>query len=287
MALSTQQAKQLRLTDVLARLGCEPVRHKGQDAWYRSPFRQETEPSFKINIEKNLWYDFGEGKGGNILDFAMKYYRCGLSGALYELAHLRLAGQVEAAPLPSAAPDPITVTEVGPLVHMALLLYLDRRGIDQEIARRYLREMHYTRDGKRYFSLAFQSDSGGWEMRNPYFQGVHGPKDMTLLHAERAANGVLVFEGFMDFLSFLTWFAVPEPAAAVIVMNSAAMQDRVIAAIKQLGATVVHGYLDRDATGRKVQAALQAELPDVVVSDESGLYARHKDFNEFLQASRR
>lgn len=68
-------------------------------------------------------------------------------------------------------------------------------------------------------------------------------------------------------------------------MNSAVMQDRAIAAIKQLGATAVHGYLDRDATGRKVQAALQAELPEVAVSDESGLYARHKDFNEFLQAS--
>lgn len=107
----------------------------------------------------------------------MKYYRCGLSGALHELAHLQLAGRVEAAPLPSsAAPDPMTVTAVGPLAHMALACYLDRRGIDQDIAKRYLREMHYTRDGKPYFSLAFQSDSGGWEMRNPYFQGAHGPE---------------------------------------------------------------------------------------------------------------
>lgn len=99
------------------------------------------------------------------------------------------------------------------------------------------------------------------------------------------AAGVLVFEGFMDFLSFLTWFAVPEAAAAVIVMNSAAMQDRTIAAIKQLGAKTVQCYLDRDATGRKVLAALQSELPDVAVMDESGLYAGHKDFNAFLQAS--
>jgi len=70
----------------------------------------------------------------------------------------------------------------------------------------------------------------------------------------------------MDFLSFLTWFGLPEPAAAVFVMNSAAMQDRTIAALKEIGATAVHCYLDRDATGRKVQAALQAQLPGVAGS---------------------
>lgn len=39
-------------------LGYNPVRRQGDSLWYKSPFRDEQEPSFKVNIERNLWYDF-------------------------------------------------------------------------------------------------------------------------------------------------------------------------------------------------------------------------------------
>lgn len=45
MALSTQQAKQLRLTDVLARLGCEPVRRKRMSGIAARFARKRTLPS--------------------------------------------------------------------------------------------------------------------------------------------------------------------------------------------------------------------------------------------------
>ena len=32
--------------------------------------KEEHEPSFKVNTDRNLWYDFGAGKGGNIIALA-------------------------------------------------------------------------------------------------------------------------------------------------------------------------------------------------------------------------
>ena len=287
MGLNTYQVKKIPLAEVLARLGCEPHHRKGADVWYLSPFRQETEPSFHINTDKNTWYDFGMA-GGNVLDFAMSYYRCGVSRALHELAHLDLAGKVAPSPpLPATpAPNPVTITSVQPLMHMALLLYLDKRCVDLETAKNYVQEIHYRRDGKTYFALAFASESGGWEMRNPYFKGVYGPKDITLLHPD-AEGEVLVFEGFMDLLSFLTWKGKPAADAPVIVMNSAAMLEKAVVAIQRIGPKAVHLYLDRDVTGRRLMEDFQEQLQGVTVIDESGLYTHHKDFNDLLQTSPR
>jgi CHC2 zinc finger len=43
-----------------------------------SPFRPaEKTPSFKIDPVKNLWFDFGSGEGGTIIDFVQKLYKLG------------------------------------------------------------------------------------------------------------------------------------------------------------------------------------------------------------------
>ena len=64
--MTITDVKQIRISDYLHSLGYNPVKQQGGNLWYKSPFRQESEPSFKVNTELNLWYDFGAGKGGNI-----------------------------------------------------------------------------------------------------------------------------------------------------------------------------------------------------------------------------
>ena len=56
--------RQIPIADFLARLGHEPVRRSGNELWYRAPYRSERTPSFRVNVAKQLWYDFGLGKGG-------------------------------------------------------------------------------------------------------------------------------------------------------------------------------------------------------------------------------
>ena len=63
--MTIEEAKNIRLVDYLQSLGYTPVRQQGANLWYKSPFREETKASFKVNTEINKWYDFGLGQGGN------------------------------------------------------------------------------------------------------------------------------------------------------------------------------------------------------------------------------
>lgn len=69
-----QDAKQIKLADYLQSLGYTPVKQQGRNLWYKSPLRNETDASFKVNTELNQWYDFGIGKGGNIIALAAELY---------------------------------------------------------------------------------------------------------------------------------------------------------------------------------------------------------------------
>ena len=92
-----------------------------------------------------------------------------------------------------------------PLSSPALLAYLQKRGINLELAKRECSEARYTHNGKRYFAIAFPNGSGGFEVRNPYFKGCIAPKEIShIRQAGKARTACYVFEGFMDYLSFLT-----------------------------------------------------------------------------------
>ena len=68
--MDIQTAKQIRIADYLYSLGYSPVKQQGINLWYKSPLREETEASFKVNTERNQWYDFALGKGGGIIELA-------------------------------------------------------------------------------------------------------------------------------------------------------------------------------------------------------------------------
>ena len=70
-----KEIKSIPLADFLSRLGHEPATRKGTRLWYKSPLRQEQTPSFKVETTLNCWYDFGLGKGGNIIDLATELWQ--------------------------------------------------------------------------------------------------------------------------------------------------------------------------------------------------------------------
>ncbi len=72
--MNTNEAKRIRIEEYLHSLGYSPVRRQGNSLWYKSPFRDECEPSFKVNTERNLWYDFWREQGGNIIALAQELY---------------------------------------------------------------------------------------------------------------------------------------------------------------------------------------------------------------------
>ena len=70
-----KEIKSIPLATFLSQLGHEPTMRKGTRLWYLSPLRQEHTPSFKVEKTLNCWYDFGIGKGGNIIDLATELYQ--------------------------------------------------------------------------------------------------------------------------------------------------------------------------------------------------------------------
>ena len=89
--MNSQQAKKIDFPDLLSRFGYQPVRitKGGRELWYRSPFRQESDPSFHTSYlnGKWIWNDFGDS-GGNVIDFVMRHQRLQFREALAFLKQL-------------------------------------------------------------------------------------------------------------------------------------------------------------------------------------------------------
>ena len=125
---------------------------------YKSPFREEKEPSFKVNPDRNLWYDFGLGKGGNIIALAQELYASDsvpylLDKIAQQALHVRpvsFSFRQQSSTQPS-----FQQLEVVPLSSPALYSYLQERGINTELAKRECKEVRFVNNGKQFFAVGF------------------------------------------------------------------------------------------------------------------------------------
>jgi len=62
------------------------LKKRGQNYFGLSPFRSETKPSFSVAPDKNMWYDFGSGQGGNVVQFLIEYEKISFPEAVRSLA---------------------------------------------------------------------------------------------------------------------------------------------------------------------------------------------------------
>lgn len=290
--MNTNEAKRIRIEEYLHSLGYNPVRRQGGNLWYKSPFRDEQEPSFKVNMERNLWYDFGVGRGGNIIALARELYASDSLPYLLE----RIAEQAPGVrPVsfsfggqPLSKPSFQQLEEV-PLSSPALLSYLRQRGINTELAKRECCEVRYQTDGKLYFAVGFPNRSGGYEIRNKLFKGCIAPKDITHIRQEQTKETCYLFEGFMDYLSFLTLRLErcserPElDGQDYIVLNSTASLSK---AIRPLGDYEhIHCFLDNDKAGMEAVQELREEY-GMRIRDASHIYGGYNDLNDYLCGKR-
>ena len=180
--MDIQTAKQIRIADYLHSLGYSPVKQQGVNLWYKSPLREEAEASFKVNTEREQWYDFGLGKGGGIIELAAHLYATDhvpyiLKRIAEQTPHVRPVS-FSFGKQNSSEPS-FQQLEIVPLSSPALLAYLQGRGINIELAKRECSEARFTHNGKRYFAIAFPNGSCGYEIRNRYFKGCIAPKEIS------------------------------------------------------------------------------------------------------------
>ncbi|OFP36510.1 toprim domain-containing protein [Segatella oris] len=283
--MNIDQIKKIKLQEFLATIDCKPVKQYGVNLMYLSPLRTEKHASFKVNTELNLWYDFGIGRGGNIIDLAeLLYNSSDVSYLIHQIE--RNAPSCVSVSLPTAKPNTpqnsFENLQVLSISHPALIKYLGERCIDIEIARTVCKELHFDTRGKHYFGIGFPNIAGGYEIRNSFFKGGITPKDISLFHNEESKQSCLVFEGFMDFLSFMMLRRKENDGLKrqdYLVLNSVLNVQKALEPLSHY--ENVQCFLDNDEAGRKAYQALLMGLK-VPVIDSSGLYADCKDLNEFL-----
>lgn len=285
--MNIKEIKQIKLQDFLASMGCKPVKQYGVNLMYLSPFRTEKHASFKVNTEINQWYDFGIGRGGNIIDLAELLYNS--SDVSYLIRQIeRNAPSSVSVSLPTAKPitpqNSFEHLQVLPLIHPALIKYLEERCIDVEIARTVCKELHFETRGKHYFGIGFPNIAGGYEIRNPFFKGCIAPKDISHFYAEEPKKVCFVFEGFMDFLSFIILRRKENDGLKrqdYLVLNSVTNIHKAAKRLSRYDS--VQCFLDNDGAGRNAYLQLSKELGKSV-TDASTLYNGYKDLNEYLCA---
>lgn len=283
--MTIKQAKELDMVDYLSKLGHEPASIRGHDYWYKSPLGSEKTPSFKVNRTLNRWYDFREGRGGNLVDFGVAYHRCTVSELLQQLSAGKISvaihdllGHPASDNNKSSHKNNIEIISTNPVTSFMLLRYLKDRRIPPEIAYKYLTEVRYRIGDKTYYALGFKNDSGGYELRNEKFKGSSSPKDSTFI--DNGVKEIAVFEGIFDFLSYRTMHNKQQaPEYNFLILNSTSFFEKNLPKMQQY--EKVHLYLDNDKTGQScTQKALA--LDSQRFKDQSTLYQHHNDLNDWL-----
>ncbi|MDH7463523.1 toprim domain-containing protein [Chitinophagaceae bacterium 26-R-25] len=287
--LTCTEARKIDMVSYLSSLGYHPIKIVGADHWYYSPFRKERTASFKINRSMNVFYDHGSGQGGNIIDFGILYHVVSVAAFLQMLAdefviqpeadnHIPLL-ETENNFKTSGDQSRVVITAVRKLLDKRLLDYLNQRSIDLDIALEFCGEVEFTIRDKKQVAIGFANDKGGFELPNNYFKGSSTPKATRFFDNDKKV--VTVFEGFFNFLSYLT-IEQDNPFAVTnyVVLNSLSFFQK--AREKMEAHVQINLQIDRDHAGRSCTIAALKSNP--AYFDQSMFYEGYKDLNEWLIA---
>ncbi len=291
MKISPEQIKELkqkvRIENYLSGKGIYPTSKSGIYFMYHSPLRDDSTPSFGVNPTKNTFYDLGnDSDKGNIIELVMRMESISFAEACQYLDSQDFMKEKEnqKSHFLSLSPNPnneiknYEVTAVKDLQHPALIRYVESRKITLHTAFSYLKEIHYKNAKGKFFGVGYQNDSEGYVLRSeimkkPINLGHTGIKTFAIPDSK----SVSIFEGIFDFLSAIEHFK-SRPRCTAIILNSVTNLSK---AIPQLtGATTIYSYLDNDEAGQNATKKMRDAGLNVL--DQSNIYKRYKDFNEYL-----
>jgi len=296
------------LNELLIKIGHNPTATALKRTTYKSPFNpNEKTPSFFV-FNNQRWnghdrlreYNYkcnSTGAGGNIFDFAMRYYNLDFKSAkrkIYELLNmdsLALGDVSQNRTIQTKVKSPsfsfnqpketYKIKKTSLLQNKALIQHLeDERKISFKIAQKYISEIYYQIGDKNYFALCFYNNSGGMEIRNKYFKGSFGKKDISTISPFRNQTRVKIFEGFLDFLSYIELNGFI-PKSDYMILNSLSLLDRALNSIN--GKYELYElYYDNDRAGNEATKKTIEILGNIKVIDKRDNYQSYKDLNEFL-----
>jgi len=277
--MNCKTANQISLVDWLKKEGFTPTKTDRHNYWFCSPLRHEDTASFKVDINRNQWYDFGLGIGGSLIDLVSRLYQKPIATALEILEGNTPGSKPFVFHKPKKVnPSPgLKVVSVQRVKYYPLIQYMKQRCIYNSYTLEYIYEATVEINNKTFRALGFKNDMGGFELRNSGFKGSSSPKAITTINPGQ--KSLSVFEGFIDFASALTRYHVAIPSSTVIVLNSVSNTKNIIELLKNYKS--VHLFLDNDTAG--LSAANEIALNHNNVKNQSQkLFPHCNDFNDYL-----
>jgi len=276
-----QEFKKIPISNILNRLNIESVEKKKEEFWFKAPWRNEQTASVKC--QNNLFYDFGEGLGGNTIDFVMKLFNINFKEALHWIKndrnyfsfHQPKQGLINRE-INKGTTYQINKEQV--LQNHILIEYLKVRSLDIAVCKKYLVEVYYQVNDKKYFGVGFKNDVGGIEIRNKYAKLCLGKKWYTSI--KNKCNQLIVLESWSDFISLLIVYPKTEKQFDFVILNSLSMLNKLDAVFDEYEKVFL--ALDNDEAGTKATEK-HLEILGVKCTDIRYLYKNgSKDLNDYL-----
>lgn len=280
------EAKKLKtaasLPKLLETLGHSPAKQHGQELIYHL---SGPKPCFAVNQEHNIWYDHHTGKGGNIIDFAMTYWKVTFREALkklnehFSLNQLPEYGRLQCRRRHAQKLPHYRLQHSNPLGGNAEIMdYLKSKCI-WDVSQTILSEVYYyVQDEKNnikpFYAAGLQNELGHWQVSSQNFNGCLGHPAITFIQKSQTT-----VTAFQDTLGYLSWQSDnPEANDSILILNS---DELLISAIRKIKDFLeVSVLFNRDDTGRLKAAELIQALPQA--TDRSAVYEGHTHYNEWL-----
>lgn len=273
--MNCKKAKEISIISYLKKCGISPHKTTNNEVWFLSPFREEKTPSFKIDLDKNIWFDFGEGIGGTIIDLVMKSNNCSVKNALQILDQGTFSFHQQSKML--ASQKSYSILKIAELTNKNLIDYLLRRKINIQYSKRFCFQVHYSfSTGKEYYGIGFMNDFGGLEIRNNFFKGCLGKKAITTINNN--SDTISLFESWSDFLSYLTLKKVI-PKENFIILNSTTLIKKIPELITDYKR--IKCFFDNDGAGNRALKHLQNTSKKTII-DCRIYYKKYNDLNDYL-----
>lgn len=297
--MTIEEIKQINIVDYLYHKGIKPTKQYHNTYWYLSPLHEETNSSFKVDMNTNLWYDFALAQGGNIINLVQAMNPLLDNNGI--ICHLKSYSNNDDnqsfIPVPDREAlirnnkvknDNTIIDRIVDISNANLINYLVGRTISIDVAKEYCKEVYYTiSSNKTYYGIGFNNNSDGMEIRNQFFKRCIGKKDITHIAKERElpVRQCCVFEGFFDFLSYKTckergdrWLCV-DGVCDYLVLNSVAMVNKAIPCLERYDKLFL--YLDNDDAGKSATRTI-IERYGSKAKDCRERYAKFSDVNDFI-----
>ena len=256
--------------------------------------------SFQIDEAKNTLYDYGTSEGGGLFDFVCKL--AGITrGEVYDwlasFRHMVPESEYKAviAPLMQRKPQASRIV-IDSASHTftkdKLIEYALSRAVSKEVLAKYCEEVIYHIDSapdRKFFAIGFKNNSGGYVLRSSISKRCSSSDITTLdsngqMSQEVTSDKVIVFEGFMDFLSWITDVKQQTPQYDCCILNSVSNVAKALPWIMEH--SNIAAFMDNDQAGRetlqKIMDCASEGAHDVCVYDMARLYEGYNDLNEKL-----